>query len=282
MKKKLDRNQHKTSDGEFIFELLNEYELSPKASESILESARRCLIRDVLLKEGEIEVSVISIEERSGKMVESMKKVRVRLTMDNGLEDVEVQKNFGRVSLRRLRIQRISQEAIEQNGILSQEDLSKYLHCNVRTIKRDIHFIKESGIEVITRGVLHNIGRGQTHKVKIIGLYLEGKTFSEIRLKTHHSTGAIKRYLQDFQKVLMSLHNGIKDPETISSVTGLSITLVNQYLDLIRQSGKDSQRKAMMQDMIRQWKRAGTRIKKKEDTSGDYMRSLAPMIGEVK
>ncbi|MBK8549983.1 MAG: DUF1670 domain-containing protein [Ignavibacteria bacterium] len=282
MKKKLDRNQHKTSDGEFIFELLNEYELSPKESESILESAKRCLIREVLLKEGEIEVSVISIEERSGKMVESMKKVRVRLTMDNGLEDVEVQKNFGRVSLRRLRIQRISQETIEQNGILSQEDLSKYLHCNVRTIKRDIHFIKESGIEVITRGVLHNIGRGQTHKVKIIGLYLEGKTFSEIRLKTHHSTGAIKRYLQDFQKVLMSLHNGIKDRETISSVTGLSITLVNQYLDLIRQSGKDSQRKAMMQDMISQWKRAGTRIKKKEDTSGDYMRSLAPMIGGVK
>ena len=80
----------------------------------------------------------------------------------------------------------------------------------------------------------------------------------------------------------MSLHNGIKDRETISSVTGLSITLVNQYLDLIRQSGKDSQRKAMMQDMISQWKRAGTRIKKKEDTSGDYMRSLAPMIGGVK
>lgn len=282
MQKILDRNQHKTSDGEFIFELLNEYELSPRVSESILESAKRCLISDFVLKEGEIEVSVICIEERSGKMVESMKKIRVRLTIDNGLEDLEALKNFGRVCLRRLRIQRISQEAIEQNGILSQEDLSKYLHCNVRTIKRDIHFIKESGIEVITRGVLHNIGRGQTHKVKIIGLYLEGKTFSEIRLNTHHSTGAIKRYLQDFQKVLMSLHNKIKEAVEISIVTGMSITLVNQYMLLIKESSRYKQRKAMMQDMIRQWKRAGTRLKKKEDTSGDYMKTLAPMIGGLR
>ena len=74
---------------------------------------------------------------------------------------------------------------------------------------------KEAGIEVRTRGVIHNIGRGQTHKVKIVGLYLEGKTFSEIRFKTHHSTGAIKRYIQGFQKVIMSLHHGIKEVSSI-------------------------------------------------------------------
>jgi DNA-binding Lrp family transcriptional regulator len=282
MQKILERNQHKTSDGEFIFELLNEYELSPKESSSILESAKRCLIRDNVLKEGEIEVSVIFIEERSGRMTESMKKIRVRLTTNNGLEDSEVLKESGRVSLRRIIIQRITSEAIEQNGILSQEDISKYLRCSVRTVKRDISFIKESGIEVITRGVLHNIGRGQTHKVKIIGLYLEGKTFSEIRLKTHHSGGAIKRYLQDFQKVLMSIYHGIKEASSISKVTGLSINLIRQYIELISQSRKDVHRKAMMDDMIRQWKRAGTRIKKKEDISSDYMRNLAPMIGGVK
>lgn len=58
----------------------------------------------MVYKEGEIEVSVISIEELSGKMIESMKKVRVRLTKDNGLEDEEVQNDFGIVSLCRLRI----------------------------------------------------------------------------------------------------------------------------------------------------------------------------------
>ncbi|MDQ3019914.1 MAG: DUF1670 domain-containing protein [Bacteroidota bacterium] len=167
-------------------------------------------------------------------------------------------------------------------GILSQEDISKYLRCSVRTVKRDISFIKKSGIELITRGVLHNIGRGQTHKIKIIGLYLEGKTFSEIRLKTHHSTGAIKRYLQDFQKVLMSIYHRIKAASSISKVTGLSINLIRQYIELISESRKDVHLKAMMDDMIRQWKRSGTRIKKKEDISNGYMRNLAPMIGGVK
>lgn len=133
----------------------------------------------------------------------------------------------------------------------------------MRTIQRDISEIKTKGVEIITRGVLHSIGRGQTHKVKIIGLYLEGKTFSEIRLKTHHSTGSIKRYLQDFQKVLMSLQNGIDEANEISKVTGMSITLINQYIMLIKESSKDKQKKAMMEDMISQWKRAGTRIKRR-------------------
>ena len=282
MEKKQERQLHKSSEGEFIFELHHEYELSPRESESILETAKRCLIRENILKEGEIEVSVISIEERSGKLVENMRKVRVRLTIDEGLEDLEILKNSGRVSLRRVRIQRVSQEAIEQNGILSQEDLGKYLSCDVRTIKRDIREIKQSGIEVITRGVLYNIGRGQTHKVKIVGLFLEGKTFSEIKLKTKHSLGAIKRYIQDFQKVLMSNYHGIKDAVSISHVTGLSITIVAQYIELIHQSKKDKHKKAMMREMIRQWKRAGTRIKKKEVTTRDYIRSLAPMTGGVR
>jgi Protein of unknown function (DUF1670) len=276
------RNQHKTSDGEFIFELLNGYGLSPKESESILETAKRCLIRDSMLKEGQVEISVISLEERSGKLMEKMEKRRVVLTVDNGKEDTEIRKEFGRIGLRRVRIERLTEEAIEQQGVLSQEDLGRILSCTVRTVQRDISEIKAKGIVIITRGVIHNIGRGQTHKVKIIGLYLEGKTFSEIRLKTHHSIGAIKRYLQDFQKVLMSLHNVIKEESEISLVTGMSITLVKQYKSLIKESSKNKQKKAMMQDMIRQWKRAGTKIKKKEDTTGDYMQSLAPMTGGVR
>lgn len=275
----IKRQQHKTSEGEFLYELKTYYELSPKMSESILESAKNCLIRDNVLKEGEIETSVISIEERSGKFVENMRKIRVKLTIDNGLEDIEILRTSGRVWLRRVRIQRISNEAIEQDGILSQEDLSKYLVCSVRTIKRDISYIKQMGIEVITRGALHNIGRGQTHKVKILGLYLEGKTFSEIKISTHHSVGAIKRYIQDFQKVIMSIHHGIKESDQISNVTGLSKTLVAQYVTLINESKKYPIRKAIMKEMIIQWDRAGIRIKKRGVTSKDYIKNLAPMTG---
>ena len=168
--KRLRRRQVKSSEGEFIWELENLYELSPKLSEQILVTAKECLLREKGLREGQIDVIVIEIEERSGKVIEKLEKKRVRLTIDNGIEDREILREFGRVGLRHIRIERITEEAIEQGGVLSQEDISNYLFCTVRTVQRDIKKIKERGIEVITRGVLHNIGRGQTHKVKIIGM----------------------------------------------------------------------------------------------------------------
>jgi hypothetical protein len=152
------------------------------------------------------------------------------------MEDIESRKEFGRIGLREIRIQRITQEAIEQDGILSQEDVSRYLSCDVRTIRRDIENIKKRGVEVITRGVLHNIGRGQTHKKKIVGLYLEGFFFADIKIRTRHSVGAIKRYIQEFTKVYMSICRGIKDEAEIGLVTGTSLNLVRQYKEILQES----------------------------------------------
>ena len=234
--KQYSRQLLKTSEGEFIYDLLNSYELSPKLSEQILLSAKDHLLREHILKEGQIEVTVIAIEERAGKTIEKLNRKRVLLTIDSGKEDMESKKEFGRIVLRQIRIQRITQEAIEQDGILSQEDLSRYLSCDARTIRRDIEQIKKRGVDVMTRGVLHNIGRGQTHKKKIIGLYLEGYFFVDIKLRTRHSVGAIKRYIQEFTKVFMSISRGIKQDEEISLVTGISLNLVKQYKELLLES----------------------------------------------
>ena len=246
----LRRRLLKSSEGEFIWELENSYELSPKLSEQILLSAKESLLRTYQLQEGQIEVTVIGLEERSGKSIENLEKQKVRLTIDNGIEDLSVLREYGRIGLRHIKIQRITEEAIEQLGVLSQEDLSKYLSVSIRTIKRDISEIKKRGIEVITRGSLHNIGRGQTHKVKILGLYLDGKMYSEIRLSTRHSIGAIKRYIESFTKVVMSIEKGISIPKEISSVTGLSENLVKQYAELLKESKKDKVRRENIKHLI--------------------------------
>ena len=249
-KRQIARQQLKSSEGEFLYELEHSYELSPKLSSLILLSAKECLLREYHLREGQIESTVVGLEERSGNVIEKMEKVRVRLTIDNGLEDLEVQKSYGMKVLRRTKILRITEEAIEQQGVLSQEDLSKYLGCSVRTIQRDIRSLKQEGQEVITRGYLHNIGRGQTHKAKIIGLYLDGLTYSEIKLMTQHSLGAIKRYLEGFTKVLMSRKQGIYRIKDISLVTGLSNYLVEQYITLIKESKRDKTRKRNIELLI--------------------------------
>lgn len=253
IKKRFLRDQIKTTEGEFLYELRTSYELSPKVSESILNTAKQHLLRDKLLKEGQIEITVISIEERSGKTVENLNKRRVIVTLDNGIEDRQILKEYGRVSLRQIRIQRMSDEAVEQNGVTSQEDLARCLRCDIRTIQRDIKTIRKKGIELITRGVLHNIGRGQTHKVKIVGMYLDGSTYSEIKLRTCHSVGAIKRYLESFAKVLAAMHFGIHEIKIISTVTGLSENLVRQYRELVEQSRCNKQRKEMMHQMVESW-----------------------------
>lgn len=238
-------------------------------------TAKECLLQEYNLREGQIEVTVIGIEERSGKVIEKMEKKKVKLTIDNGIEDIEILKEYGRIILRQIKIERITDEAIEQGGVLSQEDLSKYLNCTVRTIQRDIKAIKKKGIEVVTRGYLHNIGRGQTHKVKIIGMYLEGKTYSEIKLTARHSSGAIKRYLESFTKVVMAQSKGIYERKEISAVTGISQGLVKQYIDLIRESKKDKTRKENLKELI---KRNSYRVGIKK-TAKQYSEPLAAMMG---
>lgn len=244
------RQAHKSMEGEFLYELQHSYELSPKLSKEIVESAKQHLVREHVLKKGQIEVTVVGIEERSGKQVEKMEKRRVRLTIDNAFEDAEVQKEYGRIGLRQVRLQRISEEAIEQEGVLSQEDISKYLSCSLRTVKRDIAQIKQRGINVITRGALHNIGRGQTHKATIVGLYLEGLTYSELKLRTRHSVGAIKRYLESFTKVAMAERHRITTAGEISAVTGLSKNIIKQYQALLHESRKDLTKRKNLEELI--------------------------------
>lgn len=277
-KKEKERRDQKSREGEFLHELENQYELSPKLSSLILLSAKSCLFSRVSLQSGQIEVTVIGIEERAGKSIESMFKQRVVLTLDNGIEDTEILGSYGRVALRRAKIIRLTEEALEQQGVLSQEDLAKYINCTVRTIQRDVKALKKEGQEVVTRGYLHNIGRCQSHKVRIITMYMEGKTFSEIKLLMRHSVGSIKRYLESFTKVIMAQRSGIHNPAAISSVTGLGVNLILQYKSLIKELRRNKETRKNLEELIeRSSYRSG--IKKRRM---NYFPSVGVMTGGSK
>ena len=272
----LSRAELKSYEGEFLYELIHSYELSPKLSEQILISAKTSLLRTKGLREGQIVAVVVGIDEKSGKPVEKMKKKKVVLTLDNGLADMSNLKQFGRAGLRQIIIQRITDEAIEQEGVLSQEDLSYYLKCSQRTIKRDIQTIRKRGIIITTRGVLHNVGRGQTHKAAIIKLYLEDYTYSEIRRKTKHSIGAIKRYLESFCKVLMAKHFQINDLFELSSITGLSKYLIKQYLQIISESESNPVKSSNLSVLLEQ---SQYRMGLKKTITNDGLRAEVSMGG---
>lgn len=126
-------------------------------------------------------------------------------TLDAGAEDDQVEQAHGRAALRRVRMQRLLDEAICQGAVASQEDLARALQVSVRTIKRDWAVLQAQGVSLPSRGKLSGIGRGQTHKAQIVARWLRDETYDPIARRTHYSLGCVKRYVQAFARVINEL-----------------------------------------------------------------------------
>ncbi|MBK8167974.1 MAG: DUF1670 domain-containing protein [bacterium] len=92
----------------------------------------------------------------------------------------------------------MTEEAVDQEGVLTQEDLARLLQTGVRTVRRDVAQLRSEGHWVPTRGAVQDTGRGQSHKAKIVEMYLQRMTYSEIARRARHSASSIKRYVQTF------------------------------------------------------------------------------------
>ena len=145
--------------------------------------------------------------------------------------DLEVLADYGLAGLRRHRILRLTQEAYDQDALLSYEDLAVLLTTSPATVKRDIRALKHDGYFVMTRGAKHDMGPGLSHKTQILELYFKAYTFSEIEQKTNHTERAVSRYLRDFTQVATLHHQGFPSAQ-IRLITHLSDRLIREYLSL--------------------------------------------------
>jgi hypothetical protein len=78
------------------------------------------------------------------------------------------------------------------------------------------------------------MGRGQSHKAKIVEMYLQRMTYSEIVRRAHHSASSIKRYVQTFGRVLVLWAHGVREAREVGYIVGVSERLAGEYLDLRR------------------------------------------------
>ena len=83
------------------------------------------------------------------------------------------------------------------------------------------------------------MGRGTTHKSQILELYLSGYLFTEIEKRTHHSETAVKRYIQDFSKIIL-LHFKDFSVDQIRISTGFSNRLIGEYINLYKKYDKQN------------------------------------------
>jgi hypothetical protein len=234
----IDRLALKTLDQRFRHELETGFELAPRVSQGILQLAQEVFglnqapaSQTERLRPGRIRQIITTAGTRPGRPLTQSDLVEVTWTLDAGAEDLEVWERHGRVALRQVRLLRLVEEALDQGGEPTQEDLARALGVTGRTIRADIAALKEQGFTVATRGMIQGVGRGQTHKVIIVELYLQHQTYTEIIRRTHHSAAAIQRYTQAFGRVVLLKRKGFAVAELAYAI-GLSERLAQEYLDL--------------------------------------------------
>ncbi|WIM43973.1 DUF1670 domain-containing protein [Methanosarcina mazei] len=195
---------------------------------------------------GQILYLAISDEEGPGKPILDSKHVEVILTLDLP-EDMDVYEKFGLSAYRQHILLRITQEARDQNALLTIKDLVKLLKSSYSTIIRDLKYFREKGLYVPLRGIVKDIGPS-SHKSKIVELYLKGYTTTEIQRSTRHSLQSIERYIKDFSRVSILTQKG-ESIDNIRLIVGISERLVKEYQELFIKY-KDGDNKQRVEELI--------------------------------
>lgn len=227
------RLKEKNVDTRLFNELREGYGYPPSIAKSIVETVREVLGQPIseVNGSGKMEYLAAQISDGASKKISDMRLKPVMLTL-HADGDIEVLSAHGIADLRKVKIQRLTQEAYEQGALLTQEDLAVILCSSVRTVRYDLKELRSHDIEVRTRGQVKGIGLRVSHKARIIQLYLDGLEYTDLERRTKHSGDSIKNYIQTFKRVLILREKHLPVDE-ISSVVGISTMLVEEYFRLI-------------------------------------------------
>ncbi len=181
--------------------------------------------------QGQITYQAIALDEPAGKPLAECRKANVHLTL-MAEEDRRVWAQEGSPALRRLRVYRLVHEALLQGGALSQEDLACLLGFSARSVKRIFAYYRQQDQRLPSRGELHDIGPGVSHKIPIIRKYVQDLSFSRIsRSLGNHGLDSMSRYLRHFALVMILQDRGLSRTQ-MQSVIGISENLIAQYQQL--------------------------------------------------
>ena len=233
---KWNRLSQKQQDVQFMNRLQAGMNCSPFESKAILncvyEVYQPYFDNSASMKPGQICFEVVSIENSAKERLADCQMKTVVLTLDAGVADLQIREREGVIGLRRHRLERIANEAFQQGGLLTVEDIAnRLLNCGERTVIRDIKALKDKGICLPLRSTIRDMGRSISHREMIVRLWLLGKEFSEISRQTNHSVEAIANYVEKFKRVVCLAKDNC-EITTIAFLVKISVALAQQYYDL--------------------------------------------------
>ena len=184
------------------------------------------------LQPGQMIWQAISADEPPGKKLDKCIFKRIVLTVHDLDSDRSVHRKYDASVKRGQQILRITQEAYDQETLLTVEDLAELLDTHERTIRKDIkkHQSKH-GIVVPTLCNKCDIGPGITHREKIIEMYIQGTDPVAIARQMKHSLKAVESYIQSFCRIIYC-QNQVNDIFETALITGRSTALVKRCLEI--------------------------------------------------
>lgn len=148
---------------------------------------------------GQVLFHAVAIGEPAGKPLRDCRMVEVRLTL-RADRDLELRRTHGLAALNRTLVVRLCGEALEQQAVLSIEDLA-------------------------------DMGPALTHRDRIVKLFLQGFSESEVAGRTQHTLGCVEQHLSDFLRISL-LHQDRYFPGETARLTRLSEGKVQGHLRL--------------------------------------------------
>jgi hypothetical protein len=230
------RLESKSLDQQFLNEIVHGLNCSPFEASAVLDTVYNVFGNyfdsGASLKPGRIRLQVLSIEAKISQSISESKQISVILTLHDDKEDLSIRKQDGVIGLRRHKIRRVCQEAFDQGGLLTVEDLAyRLFNCGVKTICRDLVYFRKNDIFVPLRSTVKDVGRTLSHRLLIIKLWAQGKEYSEISLNASHSLSAVQNYIDKFKRTVALVKEGY-DINRISFLLRISTSLVEQYVNL--------------------------------------------------
>jgi hypothetical protein len=256
----LRRLELKNLEARFLTEVRDGLNCSPFESQAVLEVAREVFFPHLddhtgstgPGRPGRIALVTVSADEPGGKPLAQCEKTTVHLTVHRGAEDDALMIKQSFEAFRRARIPDLCQQALSQGGLLTREDLAyRVFYVSPRTISRDLKALREAdpGTLLPLRSNKHDIGPVLTHRVRIVELALEGKTFSQIRAIMHHSPEAIANYVNTFVRTVQLQRRGLEAGQ-IAFLLRRSRGLIGKYLTLLSECENDRNHRYHLDELL--------------------------------
>lgn len=225
--------EHGTAPKAFYELLRRRHGYSPAAAEAFLEEVHDLAARlnRQEREAGQIVYHAVAAHEPADRKLAECAMVCIALDYVTP-EDWKLANRESSRALKWARLTPFTAQARNQGAALTQPDLSLLLGLSTKAIQSLGK--RHPKVVLPTRGLVADMGPALSHVDKIVRLFMDSYTETEIVRRNGHTYDSVERYLLDFARVVYLAEQGLPLP-AIRKILGFSRRLVEKHLDLYRE-----------------------------------------------